>query len=341
MSAKLVTLILMVMVVSGAVLAQSEGPISPTAQAIVQRGALNCGVNANLPGFGRQDANGVYQGFDADICRAVAAAILGDAEAVNFIVVNAPDRAAALNDGLIDMLARNTTFTYSRDISWNATFGPVVFYDGQGFMVRPDSGIRTLQDLAGSIICTTESSSSVTNLADAMNARGLDYEVIELPNSVEIATYYNQGRCDAITTDVSGLVAIRSITEAGPVDGQILDIRISKEPLAPVSAEGDPKFADIIRWTVYGLILAEELGITSQNLASFTTSLNPNVQYLLGLDVPSGELMGLENDFMQNVLRQVGNYGEIYERHLAPLDLPRSLNDLWTRGGLMYAPPFR
>jgi general L-amino acid transport system substrate-binding protein len=317
--------------------------------AILERGQLLCGVTDDAPGFGFRDDEGAFAGFDIDVCRAVAAAILGDADAVEYIVVVPADRAAALNDGSIDMLSRNSTWTFTRDAGteWNAIFGPTTFYDGQGIMVYADSGIGNLRDLAGRVICTASGTTTELNLDDAMTSRGLQYELLTFADVGEAFDGLVDGNCDALTTDRSGLAGYRSQYET-PTDLVILDSVLSKEPLGPLSPQSDPQFADIIRWTIYGMIQAEEFNITSENIGSIIANnnldnprANPSIQRMLGIGIDSGVIMGIPNDFMQAVIRQIGNYGEVFERHLTPLGLQRGLNDLWINGGLMYAPPFR
>ena len=318
--------------------------VGPVTQRILDRGTLICGVNALLPGFGTTNDAGEYTGFDVDVCRAVAAAVLGDASAVEFRAITAAERPTALASGEIDMIARNTTWTLSRDSEWGATFAPTTFYDGQGVMVMADAGIATLEDLEGGTICTNAGTTTELNITDAMESRGLEFTLQTFQDFDGVMSAFTEGRCDAVTTDISGLVS-RQATAADPGAFQILDIVLSKEPLGPLSSQSDAQFADIIRWTVYGLIQAEEFGITSENLADFTSSEDPNIQRFLGLgNNASGSYLGLANDFMQTVIAQVGNYGEMYDRNLGPgtiFGLERGVNALWTDGGLLYSPPFR
>lgn len=330
---------------STAVMAQDTTTVvGPVTQAIMDRGELICGVNNVLPGFGFPDDTGEIQGFDADICRAVAAAILGDASAVNFRPTVAADRQTVLQSGEVDMISRNTTWTLSRDTLWGATFGPTTFYDGQGVMVMADAGIDSLEGLDGGIICTNAGTTTELNITDAMESRGLDFELQTFQSFDEVMPTFLQGGCDAVTTDMSGLVS-RKATAPDPGALMILDVVLSKEPLGPLSAQSDPQFADIVRWTVYGLIQAEEFGITSENVDDFLDSDNPDIQRFLGTgDNQAGDYLGIPNDFMVTVIRQVGNYGEIFERNLGPetiFGLERGVNALWTDGGLLYAMPFR
>ncbi|MFN8375170.1 MAG: amino acid ABC transporter substrate-binding protein, partial [Anaerolineae bacterium] len=284
---------------------------------------------------------GQYEGFDVDFCRAVAAAVLGDANAVEYRPLQADERQAAIQSGEIDMMARNTTYTLSRDVVWGATFAPTTFYDGQGFMVRADSGVTSLDQLEGASICVQTGTTTELNLADAFDERGLTYTAQTFADAAATWEAYIAGRCDAFTTDQSGLVAYRSQAE-DPGAHLILPEVISKEPLGPLSPQSDAQFADIVRWVVYGVIQAEEFGITSANVNDFLTNESPAIQRFLGQgDNATGSLFGIANDFMVTVITQVGNYGEIFERNLAPLGLERGVNALWTNGGLLYSPPFR
>ncbi|MBE2269190.1 MAG: amino acid ABC transporter substrate-binding protein [Anaerolinea sp.] len=328
------------------VVAQDTPPVAvgEITQRIMDRGELLCGVNTGLAGFAALNDAGEYEGFDVDFCRAVAAAILGDANAVSYRPLQAGERQAAIQSGEIDMMSRNTTRTLSRDAVWGATFAPVTFYDGQGLMVRTDTGITQIEELEGASICVQSGTTTELNLADAFSQRGLSYEPQVFADAAATWEGYLSGRCDAFTTDKSGLAAYRATSE-DPGAHTILEITLSKEPLAPLTPQSDAQFADIVAWTIYGLIQAEEFGITSENVDSFLTSDVPEIQRFLGAgDNAAGSYYGIANDFMVTVIRQVGNYGEIFTRHLGPdtpFGLERGLNALWTDGGLMYAPPFR
>jgi general L-amino acid transport system substrate-binding protein len=337
-------MVLVVVLLLGAVAvvsAQDEVVLGPITQEVMDRGELICGVNASLPGFGSVNDAGEYSGFDVDTCRAVAAAILGDANAVSFRPLTAAERQAAMQSGEIDMMVRNTTWTLSRDEVWGATFGPTTFYDGQGISTRVSLGISTVEELDGSRMCVQSGTTTELNITDVVESRGLNIEILTFPDGPSTFDAYLQGRCDAWTTDKSGLVSYNA-TAPDPSEHMILDETFSKEPLGPLSPQSDPQFADIIRWTVYGLIQAEEWGITSENVNDFLTSDKPDIQRFLGQGGnDSGNYLGIANDFMVTVITQVGNYGEIYDRNLAPLGLGRGLNALWENGGLLYAPPFR
>ncbi|MEZ4729267.1 MAG: amino acid ABC transporter substrate-binding protein [Caldilineaceae bacterium] len=315
-----------------------------TLQIVQDRGRLICVGNASLPGFGFLDEQGNFSGFDVDLCKAVAAAIFGDAEAIEIRPTTAQERFTVLSSGEGDVLFRNTTWTMSRDTDLGANFGPVTFYDGQGIMVRKDLGVTTLQDLDGASICVQTGTTTELNLADQMAAAGVTYEPVVFETADEVTTAYEEGRCDAWTTDKSGLVSRQSVL-AEPDAHTIMDVTLSKEPLAPMVRHGDDQWYDLITWTIYATILAEEQGITSANVDDIRgSSENPDVRRLLGVEGDFGQKLGLSNDWAYNVIKLVGNYGEIYNRNLGPdtvFNLPRGLNALYTEGGILYAPPIR
>ena len=314
--------------------------------AVQSNGALRCGVNTSVPGFGFLDPNGANVGFDIDFCKAFAVAILNDPEAVEFVPVTAAERFTALQNNQIDVLSRNTTWTFSRDVELGTDFGPTTFYDGQGMMVRESSGFTSLADMGGATICVLAGTTTELNLADAFNSLGLEYEALVLDTGDATRTAYDEGRCDGLTSDRSQLAGLRTGT-TNPADHIILADVMSKEPLGPVVAHGDQQWADIVRWVVNGIIIADEKGITSANVAGIAagTPEDPEVARLLGIEGEFGQLLGLAPDFMVNVIAAVGNYGEIYERNLGPegTNIPRegTLNALWSDGGLLYAPPWR
>ncbi len=339
-----VLLLAMVLVLSGAVVTAQDAEVGEITARILERGELICGVNNILPGFGTVNEAGEFAGFDVDVCRAVAAAILGDANAVTFRPLTAAERPTALATGEIDLLSRNTTWTLSRDTEWGAIFAPTTFYDGQGVMATTDLGATTLEDLEGGTICTNAGTTTELNITDAMSSRGLDFELQTFQDFDGVMDALFEGRCDAVTTDTSGLVS-RKATAPDPGALTILDVTLSKEPLGPASPQSDPQFGDIVAWTIFGLIQAEEFGITSENIGEFVESDDPNIQRFLGIgDTPAGSYLGIPNDFMVNVISQVGNYGEVFEANLGQetvFGLNRGLNALYTDGGLMYSPPFR
>lgn len=307
------------------------------------RGFLNCGVQGALLAFSYPDDDGVMQGFDADYCRAVAAAALGDAQAVEFRPSNASERFPILQSGEIDVLIRNTTWTISRDTSLGFNFVPTTFYDGQGMLVRKDSGINTLEDLNGGTVCVNAGTTTEKNLADVFRSRGIAYEAVVFAESNDVRQAYDDGRCDAWTTDKSGLIANSQLL-SDPENHKILEETMSKEPLGPLVRHGDDNWFDIVKWTVFCTILAEDLGVDSSNVDDMLGSDDPKILNMLGVEGDLGQAMGLNNDFCYQVIKQVGNYEEIYNRHLGPdtpYDVPRGLNSQWTEGGILYSPPFR
>lgn len=325
-----------------------------TLGAVQSRGTLNCGVNDAVPGFGFVDAAGNNVGFDIDFCKAVAAAVLGDAEAVNFVVLTAQQRFTALQSGEIDVLIRNTTWTASRDGTEGATFVHTTFYDGQGMMVRADAGIATLEDMANTSVCVLTGTTTELNLATRFNSAGIPYTPLTFETNDQLQPAFIAGQCEGWTSDKSQLAGVRSnfpADQGGPESLVILEETFSKEPLGPVVRDGDSQWAQIVDWVVLALITAEELGIDSQNVATFADTDNVEIRRLLGLEIEAeggatvfDPGLGLEPGSVQTVIAAVGNYGEIYDRNVGPdtpLGLERGVNALWTDGGLLYAPPYR
>lgn len=311
---------------------------------VQERGTLKCGGNQSVPGFGyiNPDTND-FEGFDIDYCKAIAAAVLNSADAIEIRPTTANERFPVLQSGEVDVLIRNTTWTISRDTSLGFDFAPTTFYDGQGMMVRVDSGITDLAGLEGGTICVQSGTTTEKNLADVFRAQGIEFTPVVFDNADSTREAYDQGQCDGFTTDKSGLVS-QQILLAEPDAHTILDVTMSKEPLGPLVRHGDDNWFDIVKWTVNCTIQAEELGIDSSNVDSFLGGEDPVVQNLLGETGDLGLAMGLSNDFCYQIVAQVGNYGEIYNRNLGPdtpFNLPRGLNNLWTEGGLLYSPPFR
>lgn len=311
-------------------------------QKIKANGKLVCGINGEVPGFSFVNETGDYSGLDVDVCRAVAAAVLGDANQVDFRKLSTQERFTAVQTGEVDLLSRNTTWTLGRDTVNKMAFAPIVFYDGQGVMATQASGVKQLSDLAGKAVCVLAGTTTEKNLADQMAKAGVsEYNPVVSDDVDSLYSAYQEGRCEAVTSDRSQLVARRSILP-DPTAHVILDTVLSKEPLAPAVAQGDPDWFNTVQWVTFALMQAEELGITSENIDSFQASEDPNIRRFLGLEDKLGEDMGLPNDFAAQVVKQVGNYGEIYERNIGqPLGLERGLNNLWTEGGLLYSPPFR
>ncbi len=311
---------------------------------VQERGQLICGINDGLPGFGTVDDAGENVGFDVDFCRAIAAAVLGDPEAIEFRAVGADARSTALQSGEIDVLIRNTTWTVTRDTAWG-TFAPTTFYDGQGMMVRTDAGVETLADLEGATICVQTGTTTELNLADVFEAQGIDATPLPFGDDTQTYQAYDDGQCDAVTSDRSQLLAQRTALET-PDDHVILDEVMSKEPLGPVVPLGDAAWFNVVKWVVFATFEAEEQEITQDNVEDMAASSeNPVIQRLLGAANPElGQALGLEPDWAVDVISAVGNYGEIYDRHLGPgtpFELERGPNALWTDGGLLYAPPYR
>ncbi len=312
-----------------------------TFEAVRARGTLICGVNTGLAGFAQPDSQGVWRGFDVDYCRAYAAAIFGDPNKVRYVPTTAQNRFTALQSGEVDVLSRNTTWTLSRDTSLGFDFTGTNFYDGQGFMVKASAGVKTAKELDGATICVQPGTTTEQNLTDWARANRIRFTPVVIERLEEVVSAYLAGRCDAYTTDVSGLAATRSAQQR-PADHVILPDVISKEPLSPLVRQGDARFADVIRWVHFALLSAEEFGITQANAQQALQGDNrPEVQRMLGRNGDLGRMLGLDNAWALNVLRAVGNYGEIFDRNLKPIGLQRGPNALWTQGGLQYSPPFR
>jgi general L-amino acid transport system substrate-binding protein len=309
-----------------------------------QRGRVVCGVHTELLGFGYLDENGRNVGFDIDLCRSVAAAVLGDPEAIEPVPITAADRGPVLQTGEVDMVTRNMTWTSKRDAEWG-NFTWIMFYDGQGFLVRADSGIQSLQDMDGASVCVTTGTTTEKNLATSFADAGLTYEAVTFEETSAVYGAYEEGRCDVATSDKSQLAAVSSAFQ-NPADHTILDITISKEPLTPAVPSGDDQWFDIVKTVMWGLINAEEYGVTSANVEQMKSSDNADIRNLLGADADWGyTTLSLEPDALANAIAAVGNYGEIYNRYMGPdgiaFTLDRGLNNLWTNGGLIYAPPIK
>jgi general L-amino acid transport system substrate-binding protein len=319
--------------------AKAEG----TLKLIKKRNVLTCGVTQGLPGFSAPDDKGRWHGIDADFCRAVAVAVLGDADAIKFVPLSAKVRFTALQSGEIDLLARNTTWTMHRDTALGIQFIGANYYDGQGFIVRKDIGVTSVRELDGASICANAGTTTELNVADYFRSNGMDYDISSFEKSEEAVAAYDAGRCDAYTTDQSGLYAQRQRL-VDPSAHVVLSEVISKEPLSPAVRQGDDIWADIVRWVHYAMLNAEELGVNSQNIDSMKASPNPSIRRLLGVEGSFGESLGLDNDWATRVIRKVGNYGESFDRNLgaaSELKIERGLNALWTQGGLQFAPPIR
>ncbi|HGG06535.1 MAG TPA: amino acid ABC transporter substrate-binding protein [Aliiroseovarius sp.] len=318
--------------------------MASTLDDVKARGKLNCGVSTGVPGFEAPDANGEWQGFDVALCRSVAAAVLGDSNAVEFVPTTSKTRFTALASGEVDMLSRVTTWTFSRDVDLKLDFAGVNYYDGQGFMVPKELGVSSAKELDGATVCITTGTTTELNLADFFRTNGMSYEPVPIETNAEAQSQYLAGACDVFTTDSSALAATRAAFE-NPNDHVVLPEIISKEPLGPVVRHGDNEWGDVVRWTLNALVAAEELGITSANLAEMAAgSDNPEINRLLGTDGNLGEMLGLDADWAERAIGVAGNYGEIFEANIGestPIGLARGLNALWTEGGLQYSPPFR
>ena len=312
--------------------------------AVLERGQLVCGVDGGIPGFSFVDESSNYSGLDVDVCRAVAAALFDDPDAVEYRRLDSTERFTALSGGgEVDMLSRNTTWTISRDTQVGMEFGPTTFYDGQGMMVRADSGIASLEDFAGRAVCVETGTTTELNLTDQMRKLGVEFEPVVFQDADAAYAAYDEGRCEGMTSDKSQLIARRS-TLPTPDEHVLLDVTMSKEPLGPLTVNNDSAWFDVVKWVTFGLIQAEEMGITSENIDEFAGSEDPNIARFLGEEGTLGEDMGIPNDFMYRAISNVGNYGEIYERNLgaeSQFNLDRGLNAQWTDGGLLYSPPFR
>ncbi|MDW9448876.1 transporter substrate-binding domain-containing protein [Sinorhizobium meliloti] len=309
------------------------------------KGFVQCGVNTGLAGFAAPDASSNWSGFDVDYCKAIAAAIFGDGSKVKYTPLSAKERFPALQSGEVDVLARNTTWSINRDTALGFNFRPVNYYDGQGFMVRKELDVKSALELSGAAVCVQTGTTTELNLADYFKANNLQYNPVVFEKLEEVNAAYDAGRCDVYTTDQSGLYSLR-LTLSKPDDHIVLPEIISKEPLAPAVRQGDDQWFDIVSWVHYALVQAEEFGVTQANLEEMKKSTNPDVQRFLGVEADSkiGTDLGLTNEWAVNIVKAVGNYGEVFDRNIgagSPLKIERGLNALWNKGGLQYAPPVR
>jgi general L-amino acid transport system substrate-binding protein len=322
-------------------LAPLTASAGPTLDAIKQRGQLRCGVNTGLLGFSAPDSQGRWSGLDADFCRAVAAVILGDPNKVQYVPTNAQNRFTTLQSGEVDMLSRNTTWTSSRDATMGSVFAGTLFYDGQGFMVKKSSKINRAAQLNGATVCVQPGTTTELNLTDYFRVKRMSFKPVVISELNQIEQAFFAGRCDVYTTDISGLAATRR-KASNPDDYMILPDAISKEPLGPMIRRGDWDFFNTVRWTLFGLIEAEEYGVTSANVDKLKAeSKDPQIQRIVGTSGDVGKGLGFDNDWLVRVLKSVGNYGEMYTRNIGPLGIERGQNALWKDDGLMYAPPIR
>jgi len=316
----------------------------PALDKVTGKGFIQCGVSQGVPGFSNPDTSGNWTGLDVDVCRAVAAALFGDASKVKYTPLSSKERFTALQSGEIDMLSRNTTWTLVRDTALGLNFAGVAYYDGQGFMVRKSLGVKNALELDGASVCTNLGTTTELNLSDYFRANGMKFKGVFFEKADEVIAAYDAGRCDVYTTDQSALAAQRTKLK-NPKEHMVLPEIISKEPLGPVVGHGDDQWFDIVKWSLNVMIEAEELGINSGNVDSLKgSSKNPGVRRMLGVEGDTGKNLGLGKSWSYNIIKQVGNYGEVFNKHLGPdtvVKLPRGLNNLWNKGGILYAPPVR
>ena len=321
--------------------AMAQGAASPTIEAIQKRGMLVCGVAGDVSGFSLPDSQGVMRGLDADMCREVAAAVLGDGNKVRFTPLTTTTRFTALQSGEVDMLSRSTTWTMGREANLGLLFASINFYDGTGFLVKTASGVKSSKELDGATVCVQPGTSTELADADYFRVNNLKFSPILIQSLAEIQNAFMSGRCDAYSTDASALAGFRSQQGARANELTLLPEIISKEPLGEVVRKGDDKFFDLVRWTFFVTLIAEENGITQANVDARLNDTNPDVRRLLGAEGDLGKALGVDNKFAVNVIKSVGNFGEIWDRNITPLGIPRGINNLWNKGGLQYAPPMR
>jgi general L-amino acid transport system substrate-binding protein len=319
----------------------SAAQAQSTLDAVKAKGFVQCGVNTGLAGFSQPDSKGVWRGLDVDVCRAVAAALFGDAGKVRYTPLTAQQRFPALQSGEVDVLSRNTTWTVTRDTSLGLNFVGVNYYDGQGFMVPKKLNVKSAKQLNGATVCVQPGTTTELNLADYFRANRMTFKPVVIEKLEEVLNAYFAGRCDVYTSDVSGLVSVRGSRAPKPDDHVILPEVISKEPLGPAVRHGDDRWFDLVKWSLFAMIEAEETGLTSKSIDQALSSKDPAVQRFVGASGDIGKMLGLDNRWAYNIVKQVGNYGESFDANLKPLGFERGINALWTQGGLMYAPPIR
>jgi len=321
--------------------AMAQGSGSATIDTIKSRGQLVCGVSTGVAGFSLADSKGVTQGIDADTCRAVAAAILGDAGKVRFVPTTTTNRFTALQSGELDLLVRSTTWTLGREANLGLLFAGVNFYDGTGFLVKSSAGVKSVKELNGATICVQPGTSTELAIADYFRLNKLKFTPVLIQDLAEIQNTYLAGRCDSYSTDASALASFRFQQGPKAEEHILLPEIISKEPLGMMVRKGDDKFFDVVRWTLFAMIQAEESGVTSKNVDEMLKSNNPDIRRLLGNEGDLGKAMGVDNKFAVNIIKGVGNYGEMWDRDITPIGIPRGINNLWNKGGLHYPPPIR
>ena len=321
--------------------ARAQGTGSPTLDAVRARGQVVCGIAGNIPGFSLPDSQGVMRGLDADSCRAVAAVALGDARKVRFSPLTTTNRFTALQSGEVDLLVRDTTWTLGREAGLGLLFAGVNYYDGTGFMVKKAAGVTSAKDLDGATICVQPGTSTELAIADYFRVNKMTFKPVEIQDLQEIRNAFTSGRCDAYSTDGSQLAGYRFSLGSQAADYLILPEVISKEPLGPVVRKGDDKWFDLVRWTGFAQLAAEELGVSSKTIDGMMSSTNPEIRRLLGVEGDLGSQLAVQKDFAVTLIRQVGNFGEMWDRNISVMGVSRGLNNLWTKGGLQYAPPLR
>jgi general L-amino acid transport system substrate-binding protein len=329
------TLLLLTVLATPALAQQS------TLDAVRSKGFVQCGVNTGIAGFSQPDSKGVWKGIDVDLCRAVAAAVFGDANKVRYTPLTAQQRFTALQSGEVDVLARNTTWTITRDTSLGLNFVGVNYYDGQGFMAHRKLNVKSAKQLNGATVCVQPGTTTELNLADYFRANRMTFKPVVIEKLEEVLNAYFAGRCDVFTTDHSGLISIRASRAPKPEEHIILPEIISKEPLGPAVRHGDDRWFDVVKWTMFAMLEAEEMGLSSKNIDQQASNTNPAIQRIVGSTGDVGKMLGIDNKWAYNIIKQVGNYGESFDANLKPLGFERGLNRQWTQGGLMYAPPIR
>ncbi|MCX2759860.1 amino acid ABC transporter substrate-binding protein [Vibrio sp. Sgm 22] len=337
------TLLASVVAASTSMMATSASAAESTLDKVTSQGFLTCGVSTGLPGFSNPNSKGEWEGIDVEYCQALAAAVLGDKTKVKYVPLTAKERFTALQSGEIDVLSRNTTWTLHRDSALGLNFVGVNYYDGQGFMVKKELGLTSAQELDGASVCVQSGTTTELNLADYFRNSGMSYKPVVFDTAAQTSKGFDAGRCDVLTTDQSGLYALR-LNLADPKSAEVLPEIISKEPLGPVVRQDDDQWFNVAKWTLSAMVNAEEYGISSKNADEMLKSKDPNIKRILGVDGPKGKGLGIRDDWGYQVIKQVGNYGESFERTVgtgSPLQISRGVNALWNAGGFMYAPPIR